>query len=143
MHKVKKILFLVLCFGIILSCWSVTLGLLKCSWKTDVANYNILKEEDKFNVYRRITIINTQSDKTMLEFEGWCSVYVDNRDNLLELTYRVGENQYSKDFIGLNDRITYVITQIDGSNIDKYHYEWLYHSDVYLTPIGLKDNDKK
>lgn len=116
-----------------------------CSWEdeADVASYNISKEADNFNVYRKITIINNQSDMTMLEFEGWCSVNVDSADSQLELTYRVGENQYYKDFIGLNDRTTYVITQIDGSNVDKYHYEWLYHSDGDLIPIEIKDNDKR
>ena len=77
----------------------------------------------------------------MLEFEGWCSINVDTTDHQLELTYRVGEDQYYKDFIGLNDRTTYVITQLDGSNVDKYHYEWLYHSAGDLIPIQIKDND--
>lgn len=116
-----------------------------CSWEdeADVASYNISKEADNFNVYRKVTVLNNQSDMTMLEFEGWCSIEKDNTDNQLEITYRVGENSYYKDFIGLNDRTTYVITQIDGSNVDKYHYEWLYHSDGDLIPIDLKDADSK
>jgi len=116
-----------------------------CSWEdeADAASYNISKEADNFNVYRKVTVLNNQSDMTMLEFEGWCSIEKDNTDNQLEITYRVGENSYYKDFIGLNDRTTYVITQIDGSNVDKYHYEWLYHSDGDLIPIDLKDADSK
>ena len=116
-----------------------------CSWEdeADVASYNISQEADNFNVYRKVTVLNNQSDMTMLEFEGWCSIEKDNTDNQLEITYRVGENSYYKDFIGLNDRTTYVITQIDGSNVDKYHYEWLYHSDGDLIPIDLKDADSK
>ncbi|MDD3404097.1 MAG: hypothetical protein PHQ72_12205 [Hespellia sp.] len=115
-----------------------------CSWEdeADVASYNISKEADNFNVYRKVTVLNNQSDMTMLEFEGWCSITKDNTDNQLEITYRVGEDSYYKDFIGLNDRTTYVITQIDGSNVDKYHYEWLYHSNGDLIPIEIKDADK-
>lgn len=121
------------------------LSLSGCSLQdeADVASYNISKEADNFNIYRRITIINNQSDITMLEFEGWCSINVDIAENQLELTYRVSENEYYKDFIGLNDRTTYVITQLDGANVDKYHYEWMYHSNGDLIPIELKDNDKK
>lgn len=111
--------------------------------EADTASYNISKEADNFNIYRRITIINNQSDITMLEFEGWCSICVDTAESQLELTYRVGEDEYYKDFIGLNDRTTYVITQLDGANVDKYHYEWMYHSNGDLIPIELKDNDKK
>ena len=135
----KKILStFILSMGIIALCCG-------CSLEDEsyVASHNISKEADNFNVYRKITIINNQSDVTMLEFEGWCSINVDTSDSQLELMYRVGENKYYKDFIGLNDRTTYVITQIDGSNVDKYHYEWLYHSNGELIPIEIKDNDKR
>ena len=111
--------------------------------EADVASYNISKEADNFNVYRSVKVINNQSDCVMLEFEGWCSITKDNVDNQLEITYRVGEGQYFKDFIGLNDRTTYAITQIDGSNVDKYHYEWMHHSKGDLMPITVKDADKE
>lgn len=111
--------------------------------EADVASYNISKEADNFNVYRKVTVLNNQSDMTMLEFEGWCSINKDNTDNQLEITYVVGNDTYYKDFIGLNDRTTYVVTQLDGSNVDKYHYEWLYHSNGDLIPIEMKDADKE
>ena len=116
-----------------------------CSWEdeADVASYNISKEADNFNIYRKIKVLNCQSDEVLLEFEGWCSITKDNTDNQLEITYRVGNGEYYKDFIGLNDRVTYVITQIDGADVDKYHYEWTYHSKGDLIPIELVDEDKE
>lgn len=118
-------------------------GVCGCSLEDEanVASYNISKEADNFNVYRSVKVINNQSDVVMLEFEGWCSIKKDNQDKQLEITYRVGKDKFFKDFIGLNDRTTYVITQIDGSEVDKYHYEWLYHSKGDLIPIELKDAD--
>ena len=118
--------------------------LVACSWEdeADVASYNISKEADNFNVYRKIKVFNSQTDNTVLEFEGWCSIVKDNTDNQLEITYRVGKDTYYKDFVGLNDRTTYIVTQLNGKNVDKYHYEWLYHSKGDLIPIQLKDNDK-
>ena len=115
-----------------------------CSWEdeADVASHNISKEADNFNIYRHVIIYNNQTDKTLLEFYGWCSINKDNDDNQLEITYRVGQDQYFKDFVGLNDRTGYLVTQVDGANVDKYHYEWLYHSEGDLIPIELKDNDK-
>ena len=134
MRKIKLIIPILL--------MSVMLG--GCSWEdeADVASYNISKEADNFNIYRSVKVINNQTDVVMLEFEGWCSITKDNTDNQLEIVYRVDKDTYYKDFIGLNDRTTYVITQIDGSNVDKYHYEWLYHSEGDLIPIELKDADK-
>ena len=116
-----------------------------CSFEDEanVVSRNISKEADNFNIYRKITVINNQTDTVMLEFEGWCSITKDNTDNQLEVTYRVGEDDYYKDFIGLNDRTTYLVTQIDGANIDKYHYTWMYHSKGDLIPIEVKDADSK
>lgn len=132
----------ILCLG--LGVAMMLCSLTGCSWKdeADVASYNISKEADNFNIYRRVVVINNQSDETMLEFEGWCSIESNMDKSRLEITYRVGEGQYYKDFVGLNDRTTYVITQIDGANVDKYHYEWLYHSEGDLIPIEIKDADK-
>ena len=134
----KKPIFILAIMMILLS--TIFTG---CSWEdeADVASYNISKEADNFNVYRKVTVINNQSDTVMLEFEGWCSIVKDNNDSQLEITYRVGQDTYYKDFIGLNDRTTYVVTQLDGSKVDKYHYEWLYHSQGDLIPIEIKDAD--
>lgn len=134
----KKILCLGL--GVVMMLGSLT----GCSWENeaDVVSRNISTEADNFNIYRRVVVINNQSDETLLEFEGWCSIESNMNKNRLEITYRVGEGQYYKDYVGLNDRTTYVITQVDGANVDKYHYEWLYHSQGDLIPIELKDADK-
>lgn len=122
----------------------LALGLTGCEWEdeADVASYNISKEADNFNIYRHVVIYNNQSDNTLLEFYGWCSITKDNTDDQLEITYRVGKNEYYKDFVGLNDRTGYLVTQVNGANVDKYHYEWLYHSEGDLIPIQLKDGDE-
>ena len=135
----KKILSVLMALMIVM-----VVGLTGCSWENeaDVVSRNISTEADNFNIYRRVVVINNQSDETILEFEGWCSIENNMEKNRLEITYRVGENQYYKDFVGINDRTTYVITQIDGANVDKYHYEWLYHSQGDLIPIEIKDADK-
>ena len=136
----KKKLFSIL--GVVLIVATLFTG---CDWEdeADVASYNISKEADNFNIYRKIKVLNCQSDEVLLEFEGWCSITKDNSDDQLEITYRVGEGQYYKDFIGLNDSVTYVITQIDGADVDKYHYEWVYHSKGDLIPVELVDEDAK
>ena len=82
-----------------------------------------------------------QSNETLLEFKGWCKIYVNSEKNQLEITYRVGEDEYYKNNIGLNDRITYIATQIDGENVDKYHYEWLYHSENDLITSAFNESN--
>lgn len=133
----KKVLSLILACVLVAGC------ITGCSLEdeADVVSRNLSTEADNFNIYRQIKVLNCQSDEVLLEFEGWCSIRKDNGDNQLEVTYRVGDGQYYKDFIGLNDRVTYLVTQVDGANVDKYHYEWTYHSKGDLIPIEIKDVD--
>ena len=40
----------------------------------DTVNYNLTKEADEFNVYRRITVTNARTDTIMLQAEGYMSL---------------------------------------------------------------------
>lgn len=109
--------------------------------EADTASHNVSKEADNFKSYRKVTIINNMTDTTLLEFEGWASINVDEEENQLEIIYRTGKEQYKKDFIGLNNMTTYVVTQLDAMNVNPYQYEWTYHSEGNLIPIDIVDVD--
>ena len=126
---------------------SVMLVITLCSCsifdEVDVASENVSKEADNFKSYRKVTIINNMTDTTLLEFEGWASIKVDEGEKQLEIIYRTGKEQYKKDFVGLNNMTTYVVTQLDSMNVDPYQYEWTYHSEGNLIPIDIEDMDKE
>ena len=87
-------------------------------------SYNVSEEADNFNILRQVIVINNETDKVLYEFEGYSSIESDNADSQLEITSEVGKNKYKKDFIYLNDHTTYVVKDLDGTTVDKYHYEW-------------------
>lgn len=117
--------------NLLVVCLLVTVCLSGCSPEDEAyfAEHKLARDANNFNIYRKIKIINCQSNETILEFKGWCTIYKNNGENQLEITYRVGDDEYYKNIIGLNDRTTYIVTQIDAENVDKYHYEWLYPSE--------------
>ena len=123
----------------------LVVGLCGCSIfdEADVASSNVSKEADNFKAYRKVTIINNMTDTTLLEFKGWASIRVDEEENQLEIIYRVGKDKYKKDFVGLNNMTTYVVTQIDAMDVNPYQYEWTYHSEGNLIPIDTEDMDKE
>lgn len=82
-----------------------------------------LPEADNFNVVRRLTVLNARTDKPMFELIGTFSSHVDAADNQLEITCEVGDGEYKKHFIGLNDWTMYVIEDIGGAEVNKYKYE--------------------
>lgn len=93
-----------------------------CSQESDMVSYNIGKEADNFNVTRRLTVINARTDTILLQLEGTFSLS-NNSTNELEIICEVGEGVYQKHFVYLNDYTLYVVEDISGSGVDKYHYE--------------------
>lgn len=91
--------------------------------EADKVSYNVSQEADNFNVVRRLTVLNARTDKPMFELIGAFSSHVDAGDNQLEITCEVGEGEYRKHFIGLNDWTMYVIEDIGGAEVNKYKYE--------------------
>lgn len=93
-----------------------------CSRESDMVSYNIGKEADNFNVTRRLTVINARTDTILLQLDGTFSLS-NNSTNELEIICEVGEGVYQKHFVYLNDYTLYVVEDISGSGVDKYHYE--------------------
>lgn len=109
-----------------------------CSCSTaDTVNYNLNKEADEFNVYRRITVTNARTDMIMLQAEGYMSLS-NNSANELVVTIKTGENQYYKDYIYLNDWTCYVMEQVEPKSTDKYHYELVFYPDRLIPDIEIK-----
>ena len=81
---------------------------------------NIAKEADNFNVYRRVVIINTRTDKPEFEIVGKMSLSIGtNRiDCIVE-----EDGKYYKHIINLTQNNMYVVEDLGGSDVSKYKYE--------------------
>lgn len=104
----------------ILLCVVMIAILAGCNEAERVSN-NISKEADNFNVTRRVTVINTRTDTILLEIIGNMSIQHNSGD--VDIILEVAPNQYKKHFVNLNDWTTYVVEDISGAFVDKYHYE--------------------
>lgn len=92
-----------------------------CTESSQVS-YNISQEADNFNVTRRLTVVNARTDTVLLELIGTFSLK-NNTANELEIICEVGEGKYQKHFVYLNEYTLYVVEDISGAEVDKYHYE--------------------
>lgn len=93
-----------------------------CSKAADVASDNLSAAADNFEIQRRIVFINGITDKYLLVVEGRCSLGNFDRPREMSVTCKVGPNTFIKDFVGLSDNVTYVLTQIDPTTVSEYHY---------------------
>lgn len=111
------------------------MALCMCSCSTaDTVNYNLNKEADEFNVYRRITVTNARTDTIMMQAEGYMSLG-NNSSNELVVTFKTGEDQ---DYIYLNDWTCYVMEQVEPKSTDKYHYELVFYPQRLVPEIEIK-----
>lgn len=108
-----------------------------CSSTAYTVNYNLDKEADEFNVYRRITVTNARTDMIMMQAEGYMSLS-NNSSNELVVTFKTGENQYYKDYIYLNDWTCYVMEQVEPKVTDKYHYELVFYPERLIPEVEIK-----
>ena len=114
----KKIITLLLVLAI-------ALGLSGC-YQADIVSTNLSRDADEFKITRKITVVNMRTDSVMFEIEGTMSLK-NNSTRELEVICMVGEGQFKKHFIYLNDWTSYVVEDISGADVDPYHY----HIDIY------------
>ena len=122
---IKSIMLLILLLISIITLISICTG---CAFETDsdIASYNVSKEADSFKVKRRITFINLRSDEYLFSLTGNCSINTDKTDNQLEVICKIGDDKYQKHFLRLSDETTYVVEQLDYSEVSKYDYEIIF-----------------
>lgn len=111
----------------------IVLGVLltSCDSAANVASTNLSRQADQFLITRKITFYNGITGENILVIEGLCSLGNFDSAGELSVTCKTGVNDFKKHFLGLSDNVTYVVEQIDGSNVDPYHYK------VYWRPSAL------
>lgn len=111
----KKFLAMLLALLMVMVC------LTGCT-ESEQISYNISKEADNFNVTRRLTVINARTDTVLLEMIGTFALK-NNSSSELEVICEVADGTYQKHFVYLNEYTLYVVEDISGASVDKYHYE--------------------
>jgi len=130
----KKLKIIVLLISVLLIS-SIVMG---CSQASRVS-HNISKEADRFNVTRRLVVINARSDKPVFELIGNFSMS-NNASNELEITCEVEKGKYKKHFVYLNEWTIYSVEDVSGSYVDNYHYEVNYLPEMIIpATITVKD----
>lgn len=112
-------------------------GVTGCTEASKVS-FNIAKEADNFNVYRRVAIINTRTDKIEFEIIGKMSVEV--KDKRLDILVEDEDGAYYKHIVNLTDNNMYVVEDLGGSDVSTYKYEINFLPEMIL-PLKVTSND--
>lgn len=107
-----------------------------CSTDADVASENLSRAADQFEITRRVVFFNGITDTYLLNIEGRCSIL--DEGNQLEVTCKIGDDQYKKHFLGLSDNVSYFAEQIESANVDVYHYRVIFKPEVLIPSVDLE-----
>ena len=117
---------------------AAALALSGCS-AADVASKNISTEADQFRVTRRIVAINLITDKYLFVATGKCSIGNADDAGEISITCKVGANpdRFQKHYVryATGSNIAMTVEQVDSSNVDDYHYEFLFRPETIIPTI--------
>lgn len=120
----------------------VIMPLAACENAAETASKNLSQAADNFEVNRRIVFFNGITDKYLLTIEGRCSIEPDANGGKLDVTCKVGENQYKKHFLGLSDNVSYFVEQLEPADVSVYHYRVIFRPES-ITPEITLDTGKQ
>lgn len=120
----------------------ITALLLSGCDEADRVSYNVSKEADNFNVIRRLTVINTRSDKCLLQMTGRMSIEEVSGGVAVLVELDRDKSIYQKHYIWMNEWTMYTLEDLNGVGVDKYAYE-LEFMPKMLMPVKITANEIK
>ena len=103
-------------------------------------SYNVSKQADNFNVKRRLTVINTRTDKCILQMTG--KISIEDVTNGIAVLVEVDRDKgiYQKHWVYLNENTMYTVEDLNGVEVSKYAYEMEFMPQM-LTPVKINANE--
>lgn len=105
----------------------------------DVAAKNLSKAAEQFEIPRHIVGINGITDKYLFEVVGYCSLETSESalGGTLEATCRVVDEKtkkvgYKKAFLGLSDNVTFVMEDIEPTQVSTTRYRVIFKPEVLI-----------
>lgn len=109
------------------------LALTGCSSDAALVSENLSRSADMFEIERRVIFLNGITDQYMLTIEGRCSI--EDEGSQLEVTCKIGPDEYKKHFLGLSDNVTYFVEQLDSADVSEYNYRVIFKPESIIPNI--------
>ena len=110
--------------------------LVGCSTDANVASRNLSKDAEMFKIDRRVVFFNGITDTYLLSIEGKCSI--EDQNNQLEVTCKIGDGEYKKHFLGLSDNVSYFVEQLYPTPASTYRYKVIFNPATIVPDIEVK-----
>lgn len=116
----------------------IAIGVISGCTEAEKVSSNVSQQADNFNVIRRLTVLNARTDKPLFELVGAFSFTLE--ENRIIAIVETGPGEYKKHSVGLNDWTLWVIEDVSGAEVDKYHYEVNFLPEM-IVPVTFTSQD--
>lgn len=112
---------------------TVAATLTACSTDADVADENLKKAAEQFEISRRITVINGITDKYLMVVEGKCSLeFPDGRN---EIICKLADGSFVKHHVIKADNVFVMSEQTTGAQVSTDHYRVIFKPEVIVPNV--------
>lgn len=111
-------------------------GLTACSDDADVVSENLSKDADNFKITRRVVFFNGITDAYLLTIEGRCAIKEDGPQ--LEVTCKLGDDEYKKHFLGLSDNVSYFVEQTEAADVSDDFYKVTFKPSTIIPDVDAR-----
>lgn len=113
-------------------------GLSACMDDAAVADHNIQKAADNFEVARRIVFYNGITDTYMLSIEGNCSVSLNEKGTAFNVICKVGNDDFKRHTLVLSDNVTAFVEQLAPNRASIGNYRVTFKPSVIIPDIDKR-----
>lgn len=130
----KKVKYIV---GAVVLGTLLTAGANGCATDADTAAQNLSTKAEKFEVQRKITVVNGRTDKVTFEATGRCSVEFEGTQRIVAMC-KHGEDDYRKHYTVLGDAGMVQIEQLDPIDVDEYRTQIIIKPETIIPDFDLE-----
>ena len=104
-----------------------------CQTDADVADKNLKKAAEQFEISRRITVVNAITDKYLLVVEGKCSLeFPDGRN---EIICKLNDGSYVKHHVIKSDNVFVMSEQTSGTAVSTTQYRVIFKPETIVPNV--------
>lgn len=89
-------------------------------------------DADNFEVVRELTVFDNCTGQVLLMAEGCMSIEAVPDYNQLRIIVKQPGGKYEQHFVGLNETTTYIVTDVEGVDVDSFRYKLTINPDMLI-----------
>lgn len=116
----------------------VALTVLSACTDAQIADANIKRAADQFEINRRIVFYNGITDSYMLTIEGLCSMDLNSSGTAFNVICKTGKSAFKRHTLVLSDNTSAFVEQLESANASAYHYRVIFKPQSIIPDVDFR-----